>query len=211
MKDLSPQALEYYELWQDTRSPHAHARFAYQNLPDSERLRYTLLSWENYTTYLQLFENDSNIYVSNQFKSKEKLDEYAVALLEFNYYSGKRGACDWFLSMQDGTYIGALHLYDLNFEIYNGKHPTCMFGYVIAASYRRQGYAYEASLHLLKHIPLIFKRYEVMANPKIENVASMNLLKKLGFDTLRKIGKDKDEMLWYKKLIEGEIPPATYL
>ncbi len=103
MKDLSPQALEYYELWQNTRSPHAQARFAYQNLPDSARLRYTLLSWENYITYLQLFENEPNIYVSNQFKSKEKLDEYAVALLEFNYYSGKRGACDWFLSLQDGT------------------------------------------------------------------------------------------------------------
>jgi hypothetical protein len=34
-------------------------RFDYQNLPDTERLSYELLTWDNFKNFLTLFENES--------------------------------------------------------------------------------------------------------------------------------------------------------
>jgi RimJ/RimL family protein N-acetyltransferase len=100
-----------------------------------------------------------------------------------------------------------LHIYDLNWELYDGKHPSCSVGYAIAEKYRRQGFAFEAMTHLLTQIPLIFKRYAVKAHFKIANTNSRFLLEKLGFIEVREIRSDSS--LWRKQLVEN-IPLKTY-
>lgn len=76
-----------------------------------------------------------------------------------------------------------------------------MFGYAIAEPYRRQGFATEAATHLLNHIPFIFKRFEVLANPEKGNIASRALLEKMGLK--RKTGfMDKNSVFYYKKLVK---------
>ncbi len=214
----SPRAIEQLTFWRDTHekqfkcfpkmTPARKPRFEYQNLPDTERLCYELFNWDNFHQMLDLFQNDPNPFVSDEFKSLNQLEVYTVAQLEYSRYSFKRGACDWFIKLKTThELVGVLHIYDLNWELYDGKHPACMVGYAIGEEFRKQGYAYEATKHLLNQIPIIFKRYEVMAEPKIDNEASYNLLKKLGFKEKRKFRDDKST-LFYKKMV-NKIPLKT--
>lgn len=176
----SPRAIEQLTFWRETHerqlkfapkmTPARKPRFDYQNLPDSEQLNYELFNWDNFHQMLDLFQNDPNPYVSDEFKSLNQLENYAVGQLEYSRYSFKRGACDWFIKLKTThELVGVLHIYDLNWELYDGKHPACMVGYAIGERFRKQGYAYEATKHLLNQIPIIFKRYEVMAEPKTDN------------------------------------------
>ena len=97
--------------------------------------------------------------------------------------------------------MGVLHIYALNLELYDGKHPACVIGYAVAEKYRRQGFAFESTTHLLHQIPLIFKRYKVEAHFKIANTPSQSLLIKLGFVEDRKAGSDAT--VWSKQLIDA--------
>jgi RimJ/RimL family protein N-acetyltransferase len=214
----SPSALKFFsscrENYEQQRQQHPKLtpvrkpRFDYQNLPDSEKLSYELFTWDNFKQLLDIFENDPNPYVNKEFKSLEELEHYAVSQLEYNHFSFKRGACDWFLRHRESNeLVGILHIYALNWELYSGRHPACMIGYAISEKYRRQGFAFEATAHLLNHIPLIFKRYEVEAHFKIANSNSQALLAKLGFIEDRKAGTDAT--VWSKQLI-GKIPLKTY-
>jgi RimJ/RimL family protein N-acetyltransferase len=188
--------------------PARKPRFDYQDLPPSERLTYELFSWDNYKQMLDLFENDPNPFINEEFKTLERLEDYAVAQLEYNHFSFKRGACDWFIHHKiSNELVGVLHIYDLNWELYDGKHPSCSVGYAIAEKYRRQGFAFEAMTHLLTQIPLIFKRYAVKAHFKIANTNSRFLLEKLGFVEVREIRSESS--LWRKQLMEN-IPLKTY-
>jgi RimJ/RimL family protein N-acetyltransferase len=176
-------------------------RFDYQNLPDSERLSYDLFSWNNYHQMLDLFQHDPNPFIGQQFKHLDTLEDYAVSQLEYNRYSFKRGACDWFLQRKKTQdLIGVLHIYDLNWDLYDGKHPACTVGYAISEKHRQQGFAFEAMTHLLTQIPLIFKRYEVHAHLKTANSMSRKLLEKLGF--METDEHFADESWWYKQLID---------
>ena len=79
----SPNALEFFlscrEMYERQRDRHPEMtptrkpRFYYQNLPDSERLSYELLTWDNFKQMLELFKNDANPYVNKEFKSLKKL------------------------------------------------------------------------------------------------------------------------------------------
>lgn len=207
--ELAAAVKERMERWKEWRRPNPKPFFPYQNLPDSERLKYELMTWDNCSIMLQLFENDPNPFVEKSLKSRPEFDNYLVDVLDYRYYSPKHGSCDWFLSLADGTYVGVLHLYDLNKEIFDGKHPAPFMGYAITESHRGKGFAEEAARHLIKHIPLIFRRYEVEAEPKKENEASRELLKKLGFIE-QQDRREGNTSVWYKKLIDGDIPEAKW-
>jgi RimJ/RimL family protein N-acetyltransferase len=192
------------------RRPNAKPWFEFKNLPNSERLSYKLLNWRNFKTYLDLFENDESPFVMEDFKTPKGMEQYTLFMLESNRFSGKRGACDWIIYLKDKTPIGVLHLYELNFEIYEGKHPKPQFGYAISEPFRKQGYAFEATSHLLNLIPKQFKRYEILVNTHKNNEASLGLLQKLGFKIYKGI-KDKEVQYFYKKLIDGKIPKVRWI
>lgn len=206
--EILPETLEDILFYREKRWEYAKPRFRYQNLPDSECLSYELMNWENFGLYRQLFENDPSPFVETQLKVREEIEEYVVMLLESYRYSFKRGACDWFLKRrEDGAYVGVLHLYDLNHEFWDGKHFPPSFGYAIAEPFRRQGYAFEAAQHLLALIPPIFGRYEVTADPRVDNLASQVLLQKLGFEEKRKSSNGR-HVLFYKQLVHP-LPKIT--
>jgi RimJ/RimL family protein N-acetyltransferase len=209
MKNLSPKNLERIKMYRQMRRPNAKPWFDFQNLPDSERLSYKLLNWRNFKTYLKLFENDENPFVMDDFKTPKGMEQYTLFMLESNRFSGKRGACDWIIYLKNKTPIGVLHLYELNFEIYDGKHPKPQFGYAISEPFRKLGYAFEATSHLLNLIPKQFKRYEVLANTHKNNEASIGLLQKLRFKVYNGI-RDKEVQYFYKKLIDGKIPKVRW-
>lgn len=185
--NLSEKALFDYRAWADVVHTTKPA-FPFRNLPASARLEYELLDWNNYLTYLHLFAKDENPFVDICFRTKESLDEYAVHLLQYQRYSSKNAGCDWFLKhKQTGEYVGVLNVYDLStqsrtleeYEEDNAK--TASIGYMVGESFRRQGYAQEACLHLLDVLARVFKRTHVFAVTKSDNLASNTLLHKLGF------------------------------
>lgn len=208
--DLSPKALEIITMYGEMRRPNAMPRLCYQALPDSERLSYELLNWDNYLIINDLFSNDLSPFIASDFREKSRLDLYAAFQLASGRYSGKHGSCDWFLRLKDGTYIGVLHLYDVSFELMDGKRFPSSCGYAIAAPFRRQGYALEALQHLLFYLPPHFKIYEVQAEPLRTNEASIALLTKAGF-THKKYFKNEwgNAVLMYKKLVDN-IPKLTW-
>jgi hypothetical protein len=124
------KAYEFYEGSKLMRNPRIRQvpRFDFHDLPETERLRYKLMTWDNFKNYLLLFENDPNPYVMEDFKTLEGLEIYAVNILEYNRFSFKHGGCDWFLRFKTtGELVGVLHIYDLNWELIDGKHPACLF------------------------------------------------------------------------------------
>jgi RimJ/RimL family protein N-acetyltransferase len=182
-------------------------RFDFKNLPDSDRLRYELMTWDNYKQVLDLFENDPNPYVSEDFKTLYRLEDYVVDQLEYSRFSFKQGACDWFLRLKTtNELVGILHIYGLNWALIDGKHPVCAVGYAIGEKHRRRGFATEATAHLLLQIPIIFHRYEIIANSNKNNAASRCLLENLGFTEDYALGIN--ETWWQKRLID-DIPLKT--
>ena len=111
--DYNERAFKYPRM-----TPARKPRFDYKNLPNSERLIYELFTWDNFKQMLHLFENDSSPFISEDFKTLERLENYAVSQLEYSRYSFKRGACDWFLHLKEtNELIGILHIYALNWEL----------------------------------------------------------------------------------------------
>lgn len=207
---LSAKALEIVALFDKTRWPSSKPRPCYRNLPNSARLSYELLDWNNYETMLELFGNDTNPFVMSSLREKAEYDQYAAYQLGTGRYSGKRGACDWFLRLQNGVYVGVLHLYDVSFELIDGKRYPCSCGYAIAEPFRRQGYAEEALRHLLSKLPLHFKLYQVEAEPLRANEASVSLLTKVGFKFKKYFKNEWGNSVLMSKKLAVRIPKLTW-
>ncbi len=75
---------------------------------------------------------------------------------------------------------------DLGFKGFNSEEENIDIGYGIIKEERRNGYAEEAVTELLKwvHSKQIVK--EITARCLIDNVSSINLLKKLNFTEIKK-------------------------
>lgn len=205
-ESLTPKArllLEQVQKWQAQSFYGKKCWFPFNNLPDSERLRYELTQWNNYSDYLSLFQYDDSPFVDTRFRSKELLDEYAVGLLEIMYYDAKRGGCDWIVKLHSGQPVGILHLYHLNRELIDGEHSPCSIGYAIAEPFRKQGYGYEILLHLLHHVRMTFNRNQVRASTLPHNASSIRLLQKAGFQLvyadLTDAGETNDNILIFSK------------
>jgi RimJ/RimL family protein N-acetyltransferase len=208
--DLSPKVLEIVQLYEQMRHFRVHPRSCYHDLPNSNRLRFELLNWRNYRTMLDLFGNDTSPFVMNVLRERDVLDKYTAYQLSMGHFSGKHGACDWFIKLEDGTCIGVLHLYEVSFELREGKRSPCFCGYAIAEPFRRKGYAEEALRHLLSQLPVQFQLFEAYAEPLHDNEASVGLLQKVGF-TFKKHFENEwgNATLMYKQLVD-EIPPLDW-
>ncbi len=201
--DLSPEAQRVVDTFTQTRWPGRRPRACYRALPPTERLHYEPLDWSNYRSLLDLFGSDNNPFVMPVYRNKGELDEYVAYQLMLGRYSGKRGACDWLLRLANGLYVGVLHLYNVSFELIDGRRDACYCGYAIAEPHRRQGYAKEALTHLLALLPPMFQLYEACAEPLRANALSRQLLEHVGFSFQRNIRNDwGPAALYYKRLMD---------
>ena len=115
------------------------------------------------------------------FKGKKYLEYKAALLKQPNFLEGVQLAV---VRQQTGELIGDIYL--------RLEKNTCWIGYTIAPQFARQGLAFEVVLQLLQQLQqagLTLVKAEVEA----QNLASIQLLKKLGFE---QIGVDGSELIF---------------
>ena len=208
--DLHPRARKVVDMYAEMRLSGSTPRACYQDLPPSNRLYYELLNWHNYRVLLNLFSQDLSPFIMPSLREADKLDEYTAYQLASGRYSGKRGISDWLLRLADGTYIGVLHLYNVSFELWEGRRFPCMCGYAIAEPFRRQGYAEEALTHLLNRLPEDFKLFKAQAEPLEANNASQALLKKVGFKFEKAVKNHWGKATLYNKKLVKRTPRLSW-
>ena len=96
--------------------------------------------------------------------------------------------------------MGMINLYDMDY-----KCRKCKIGYWIGKDYRRKGYCEEACRAIIKFAFKELKMHKISGKTLIDNKASNNLLKKLGFKKICRIKEDQfvdnkfiDCYLWEK-------------
>ena len=119
------------------------------------------------------------------FKGKKYL-EYKAALLQKPKF--KEGVQLAVVDKQTGELIGDLYL--------RLEKNTGWIGYTIAPQFARQGFAFEVVTQLLLELRQAGLT-QVKAGVEEQNIASIRLLKKLGFE---QIGIDESERIFQREL-----------
>ena len=119
------------------------------------------------------------------FKGKKYL-EYKAALLQKPKF--KEGVQLAVVDKQTGELIGDLYL--------RLEKNTGWIGYTIAPQFARQGFAFEVVTQLLLELRQAGLT-QVKAGVEEQNIASIQLLKKLGFE---QIGIDESERIFQREL-----------
>ena len=119
------------------------------------------------------------------FKGKKYLEYKAELLKRPKFSDGVQLAV---VSRQTGALLGDLYL--------KLEKNACWIGYTIAPQHARNGYAFEVVTELILQLQQDGLRL-VKAGVEAENNASIQLLKKLGFE---EIGADGSELIFQREL-----------
>jgi hypothetical protein len=69
-------------------------------MPDSERLSYDIITDDNYSILVSLFESDENPFIDERFKSLDKAKSYSEDLKDMLYHP-KHGGCDFLIRLKN--------------------------------------------------------------------------------------------------------------
>ena len=122
-------------------------------------------------------------YMEGLFPERERERQYIKDYIEnvYKYY----GFGTWLIHRkEDGTLIGRA-----GFN-YRPGYDEAELGFVIGEPFWRQGYAFEVCSHLMKLAETVYELEVVQALVKEENVASVRLLKKIGFSYVEDVMVD---------------------
>lgn len=99
----------------------------------------------------------------------------------------------WTIELKEtNEIIGQISFPKISEENINCSDPAIRgIGWYIDPSFQKKGYAYEAAVEVLKYMFLEVEITKVLTESAIKNPSSWNLMEKLGFKRLKKIGKIK--------------------
>lgn len=141
-----------------------------------------MLDEHNYLEVYQMFKEDDNPFVIEEYKQLEKLERYIDTLLNYTKTSTKRGGCDWLVRLREtDEYTSLINICDLSRETFNDNHKKCMIGFTTAKKYQQQYYILEAVNHLMKYAVTHFGMELIIADTDKQNEVSKKFLRKLGF------------------------------
>ena len=151
---------------------------------ETERCRVRPFEENDIEAFLS-YRNNLNWMQYQGFKGKKYL-EYKAALLQKPKF--KEGVQLAVVDKQTGELIGDLYL--------KLERNTGWIGYTIAPQFARQGFAFEVVTQLLLELRQAGLT-KVKAGVEEQNIASIQLLKKLGFE---QIGVDDSELIFQREL-----------
>ena len=151
---------------------------------ETERCRVRPFEENDIEAFLS-YRNNLNWMRYQGFKGKKYL-EYKAALLQKPKF--KEGVQLAVVDKQTGELIGDLYL--------RLEKNTGWIGYTIAPQFARQGFAFEVVTQLLLELRQAGLT-KVKAGVEEQNIASIQLLKKLGFE---QIGVDDSELIFQREL-----------
>ena len=151
---------------------------------ETERCRVRPFEENDIEAFLS-YRNNLNWMQYQGFKGKKYL-EYKAALLQKPKF--KEGVQLAVVDKQTGELIGDLYL--------KLEKNTGWIGYTIAPQFARQGFAFEVVTQLLLELRQAGLT-QVKAGVEEQNIASIRLLKKLGFE---QIGIDESERIFQREL-----------
>ena len=151
---------------------------------ETERCRVRPFEENDIEAFLS-YRNNLNWMQYQGFKGKKYL-EYKAALLQKPKF--KEGVQLAVVDKHTGELIGDLYL--------RLERNTGWIGYTIAPQFARQGFAFEVVTQLLLELRQAGLT-QVKAGVEEQNIASIRLLKKLGFE---QIGIDESERIFQREL-----------
>ncbi len=152
----------------------------FENLKDSERLSYELLTLDNHQHIVELFSDDDSIFLDSRFKTLPEAKKYASEIID-SVYETKYGGCDFLVKLKSSeTYIGILHLFDFSLETFSDVPQRCTIGFSIAELFRRKYFATEAIIHLIDYAKTQHHKTKILAYTNIENNAANAFLQSIG-------------------------------
>ncbi|SDL85417.1 Protein N-acetyltransferase, RimJ/RimL family [Catalinimonas alkaloidigena] len=163
--------------------PTSHLYFQFPPLMPSARLQYEPLDEANAQEVFQLFTDDPNPFIIEDYKQEELWEQYVQQHLFSIRYSLKRAGYDWVyrLRQAEGAVVGMINLYGLSRETGEGQRNTATIGFTTGMAFRRQGYTQEAIHQLVAYIFQHFDVAAVVAFTERDNEPSQRLLQKVGF------------------------------
>jgi len=168
--------------------------FIFPPIISNEKLEFEELSANNYHELVNIFENDTNPFIQEEYKSRDKAEKYYHAYQYFRNLSSNTNHRDWFIKLKKtGEYIGLINLYDLAFE---GEYSKiCSIGYATGEKYRGKGWTKDAVRTLIAYAFEELNLECVTASTLKENIISRSFLHSLGFSINM---KDHDDDLDHK-------------
>ena len=151
---------------------------------ETERCRVRPFEENDIEAFLS-YRNNLNWMQYQGFKGKKYL-EYKAALLQKPKF--KEGVQLAVVDKQTGELIGDLYL--------RLERNTGWIGYTIAPQFARQGFAFEVVTQLLLELRQAGLT-QVKAGVEEQNIASIQLLRKLGFE---QAGIDDNELIFQREL-----------
>jgi RimJ/RimL family protein N-acetyltransferase len=171
------------------------------HIDQSARLSYHLLTLENYTEVLKLFENDDSPFILADYKSESALIKYVEYQLGYARTSSKYGGFDLLIKLKNtNESIGLINIYDLNRETFNELDKRFTFGINIEKKFRRKYFSTEAINHIIEYYFFNMGKYIAMAYTRPENDAMIQCLKKIGFEEKTDEYVYKDKYRYFVKM-----------
>jgi RimJ/RimL family protein N-acetyltransferase len=161
----------------------------------TERLQLTPMSLEDAPFVLELLNTKEYIQNIGQrnISTIPDTEKYIHEKMILHYE--KNGYGNFLMTrLEDGAKIGCVSLY--NREDVEGVD----IGFAMLPQYVRKGYAYEGSTAIMELAKNNFGLSSVCAFTSKDNVASQNLIKRLGlkFEKTILFGEEQEELLYYK-------------
>jgi RimJ/RimL family protein N-acetyltransferase len=155
----------------------------FDKVKPSARLEYELLNESNLNKLLQIFQEDDNPYVTEDYKDLKKLKKHYKYMQELRTSQSKLAGHDWLIKLNDTqTYIGVISIYELSRETINDNDCKFTIGFAIGNVYHRNYYATEAIIHFFNFAKDVLGRSLALAYIQDGNQPSKELFKKLGFE-----------------------------
>lgn len=161
------------------------------NITETKRCRVREMKVEDLDALYQIYESPAiTRYMENLYEDRKKEEEYTRSYIKHAYTFWGFGT--WILERkEDNRIIGRV-----GFNLRDG-YDNPELGFVIGEEYQRQGYAYEACKAILAVGKEEYEFDKVQALVKEENMASVELCKKLGFVLEEKIMEQGEEYLLF--------------